>query len=136
MCARHRGGILRGVPLRCLIVDDDAPFLEASRAILEGPAITVVGLAQTAAEGLQCAERLTPDVILADIDLRGDSGFELARKLADGPGANSDVILISTHAEEDFVDLVAESPAIGFVAKAKLSASGIQELVRRRDGRP
>ena len=80
--AWHAGG----VPLRCLIVDDDAPFLEASRAILEGPEITVVGVASTAAEGLQCAERLTPDVILADIDLGGDSGFELASKLVDGPG--------------------------------------------------
>jgi DNA-binding NarL/FixJ family response regulator len=123
------------VPLRCLIVDDDAPFLEASRAILEGSEITVVGVASTAAEGLQCAERLTPDVILADIDLGGDSGFELARKLVDA-GPDSAVILISTHAEEDFADLIAESPAIGFVAKRELSAIAIQQLLRRRDGRP
>ena len=128
--------MLAECPLRCLIVDDDAPFLEASRAILEGPEITVVGVASTAAEGLRCAERLTPDVILADIDLGGDSGFELARKLVDGAGADSDVILISTHAEEDFADLIAESPAIGFVPKPDLSASAIQELVRRRDSRP
>jgi DNA-binding NarL/FixJ family response regulator len=124
------------VPLRCLIVDDDAPFLEASRAILEGSGITVVGVASTAAEGLQCAERLTPDVILADIDLGGDSGFELARKLVHGPGPDSAVILISTHAEEDFADLIAESPAIGFVPKRELSAIAIQQLMRRRDGRP
>ena len=44
------------------------------------------------------------------------------------------MILISTHAEEDFADLIAESPAIGFVAKPELSAGAIQELVRR-DGR-
>jgi DNA-binding NarL/FixJ family response regulator len=124
------------VPLRCLIVDDDAPFLEASRAILEGPEITVVGVASTAAEALQCAERLTPDVILADIDLGEDSGFELARKLDDGAGAAWDLILISSHAEEDFADLIAESPAIGFLAKPELSAGAVEKLLRRRDGRP
>ena len=42
------------------------------------------------------------------------------------------MILISTHAEEDVADLIAESPAAGFLPKAELSASAIRRIV---DGR-
>jgi DNA-binding NarL/FixJ family response regulator len=120
------------MPLRSLIVDDNASFIEASRTLLERQGISVVGVAMTAAEGLQGARDLEPDVVLVDIDLGVDSGFDLARQLADGgdPVA-SKVILISTHPEEDFVDLVAESPALGFLAKCDLSARAIEDLLRR-----
>jgi hypothetical protein len=37
--------------------------------------------------------------------------------------------LISTHAEEDYADLIAASPAIGFVSKSALSADAIRELL-------
>jgi len=36
------------------------------------------------------------------------------------------VVLISTHAEEDFRDLIEASPAVGFVAKSALSADAIR----------
>jgi hypothetical protein len=42
------------------------------------------------------------------------------------------VILISTHAQEDFADLIAESPAVGFIPKVTLSVAAIRELL---DGR-
>jgi two-component system nitrate/nitrite response regulator NarL len=118
------------MPLRCLIVDDNARFIEASRTLLERQGISVVGVAMTAAEGLQGAEELDPDVVLVDIDLGADSGFDLARQLANGGGpVASKVILISTHSQEDFADLIAESPALGFVAKSDLSARAIEELL-------
>jgi DNA-binding NarL/FixJ family response regulator len=120
------------MPLRCLIVDDNAPFLEASRTLLERQGISVVGVALTAAEGLRGAAELEPDVVLVDIDLGADSGFDVARQLADGGGpVASSVILISADQEEDFADLVAESPALGFVAKPDLSARAIEDLLRR-----
>jgi DNA-binding NarL/FixJ family response regulator len=117
--------------LRALIVDDSASFIEASRTLLERQGMRVVGVAMTAAEGLQGAKELEPDVVLVDIDLGADSGFDLARQLGDGgrPVA-SKVILISTHREEDFADLVAESPALGFVPKSDLSAQAIEDLLR------
>lgn len=125
------------MPLRCLIVDDNAPFLEASRAVLEGQEITVVGVAATAADGLRRCAELEPDVTLVDIDLGDDSGLELARRLADGAGpAACPVILISAHPEQDFVDLVAESPAAGFLAKSDLSTAAIHDILRRSGSGP
>jgi len=41
------------------------------------------------------------------------------------------VILISTHAEQDYRDLIAESPVLGFVAKSALSARAILDLLER-----
>jgi hypothetical protein len=38
------------------------------------------------------------------------------------------VILISTHAEADFADLIAQTPAAGFVPKSELSAAAIRRF--------
>jgi CheY-like chemotaxis protein len=112
--------------LRCLLVDDSPRFLGAAHDHLEREGIVVVGVATS----IDQAERLRPDVALVDIDLAGESGFELARRLQQPGGpAVAAVILISTHAEEDFADLIAASPAVGFLSKAALSADAIRDLV-------
>ena len=115
--------------LRCLLVDDNEPFIEAARVLLRRQGIDVVGAASTGAEALRLAGELRPDVVLVDIDLGGESGFELTRQLAEASLASSSVILISTHSEADFADLIAASPAIGFLSKSHLSAEAIHELL-------
>jgi DNA-binding NarL/FixJ family response regulator len=117
-------------PMRCLIVDDSPRFLDAARGLLERQGITVVGVACNSAEALQRAAELRPDVTLLDIDLGGESGLELARRLHDQAGqAPAPVILISTHAEQDYAELIAASPAIGFLSKTALSADAIRALL-------
>jgi CheY-like chemotaxis protein len=118
------------VPLRVLIVDDNKSFLDVARSLLERGGLRVVGVATSTAEALRSAEQLQPDVVLVDIVLAGESGFELARRLAEheecgGPAA----ILISTHAEEDFAELITESPATAFLPKSELSADAIRRAV-------
>jgi DNA-binding NarL/FixJ family response regulator len=125
--------------LRCLLVDDSPGFLQAARRLLERQGVAVVGMASTAAEALQEAARLRPDVTLVDIQLGTESGFELARLLARGaPSLAPPVILISTHAEQDYAELIAVSPAVGFLAKPTLSAAAIRDLLggRAEDGEP
>jgi CheY-like chemotaxis protein len=118
------------VAFRCLIVDDNRPFLDAARALLEEEGVTVAGIASTSAEALQQAETLQPDVVLLDIGLGEESGFDIAELLtADSRGGGSTVILISTHAEADFADLIDESPAAGFLPKSELSAGAISRLL-------
>jgi DNA-binding NarL/FixJ family response regulator len=116
-------------PMRCLIVDDSPRFLDAARGLLERQGITVVGVASNSAEALQRAEELRPDVTLLDIDLGGESGLELAGRLHRQAGpAPAPVILISMHAEQDYAELIAASPAIGFLYKNALSADAIRDL--------
>ena len=114
--------------LRCLLVDDSSGFLEAARVLLERQGIDVVGAVSTGDEALRLVGELQPDVALVDIDLGPESGFDLARRLAQETSLHR-VILISTHSEADFADLIAESPAIGFLSKSQLSATAIHELL-------
>jgi DNA-binding NarL/FixJ family response regulator len=127
---------LGGVMLRCLIVDDSLRFLDAARALLERQGVEVVGVASTSAEALQKAAALRPDVTLVDIDLGGESGFEVARRLRREVNP-APVILISTHVEDDYVDLITASPVLGFLSKSALSGGAIRNLLDGRgDGGP
>jgi two-component system, NarL family, nitrate/nitrite response regulator NarL len=116
--------------MRCLIVDDQAPFLKAAKAVLERDGVDVVGLAATVDDALHLAAELTPDVALVDIDLAQYSGFDLAAELA-ARADRPDIVLISTHGEGDFAELIADSPAIGFLPKTRLSARSLLELVAK-----
>ena len=120
------------MPLQCLLVDDNDAFLEAARTLLQLEGVTVVAVATSITEGLWEARALRPDVILVDIGLGNESGFDLARLLArDGSRGRPEVILISARAETDYAELIAESPAAGFLTKAELSAWGIGRILGR-----
>jgi CheY-like chemotaxis protein len=119
------------VSLRCLIVDDNASFLDVAGALLEREGLRVVGVASNGAEALTRACALRPDVILLDIALGTESGLEVARRLVEADPDGARVILISTHAEADFADLIDATPAVGFVPKSELSASAVRLLAVR-----
>jgi DNA-binding NarL/FixJ family response regulator len=114
--------------LSCIIVDDSAGFLAAARRLLQRQGITVAGVATTGAEAVRLVEQVRPDVALVDIALGAESGLELVGRLE---GVHT--ILISTRSEQDYRDLVAESPAVGFLSKTALSASAILELLEDGD---
>ena len=118
------------MPLRCLLVDDNEAFLQAASLLLHREGVLVAGVASDIAGALRQARALRPDIILVDIGLGQESGFDLARLLArDGAGAGAGVILISTGAEADYRELIAESPAAGFLPKSELSARGISQIL-------
>jgi DNA-binding NarL/FixJ family response regulator len=128
------------VCLRCLIVDDNSSFRHEMRGLLEEQGVDVVGGAASGAEALHQIAELRPDVALIDIDLGGESGLALAHALHAGAGRPlPQVILISTHDESDYADLIEASPAVGFLPKTELSAAAIRRILgpRRdlRDGR-
>ncbi len=125
------------MPLRCLLVDDNQAFLETACLVLEREGLTVAGVASSIAGALRQARALRPDLILVDIGLGQESGFDLARLLArdgqgdpaDPGGPGADVILISTGAEADYREMIDDSPAAGFLAKSELSARGIRRIL-------
>ncbi|GFG50078.1 hypothetical protein CQY20_04385 [Mycolicibacterium agri] len=118
--------------MRCLIVDDSAAFRNAASQMLQRAGVSVVGVAATAAEALSCYEQLHPDVVLVDIDLGPENGFDVAEALHKAGPPEPSVILISTHSEQDFADLIAESPALGFLPKFALSGESIRRIAARR----
>jgi DNA-binding NarL/FixJ family response regulator len=117
--------------LTCLIVDDNLPFLESASELLGREGLEVVGVASSSTEAIRLASELRPDVTLVDIDLGEEDGFELARRLSLASGAATRVILVSTHSEQDLGELIAASPALGFIQKTRLSASTIRATLER-----
>jgi DNA-binding NarL/FixJ family response regulator len=115
--------------LRCLIVDDNASFLEAATDLLRRQGVAVVGVASSGDEAVERVRELRPDVALVDIKLGAESGLEVARRLADLGLDDLKVILSSTHAEADFTELIQGAPVAGFVPKLGLSAKAIEQLV-------
>ena len=111
-----------GVQLRCLIVDDNALFRESSADLLRRQGLDVVGVASSSAQAIQPVAELGPDVRLVDIELGGEDGLELtpAAERHVGPAHQGD--LVSTHSEDGLAHLIATSPALGFIAKTRLSA--------------
>ncbi|MDQ1431938.1 MAG: hypothetical protein QOF40_2540 [Actinomycetota bacterium] len=117
----------RGVALRMVIVDDSSHFLDAARNLLQHDGVDVVGVASTSAEAIPLVSEVRPDVVLVDVDLGEESGFDLVRILA-GCGKFR-VVLISAYPESELADLIAASPADGFVSKSELSASAVVRLL-------
>ena len=72
--------------MRCLIVDDSPEFLDAARRFLEREGVEVVGVASTGEDAYRLADELRPDVTLVDIDLGGEDGLAVARRLAEADG--------------------------------------------------
>jgi CheY-like chemotaxis protein len=92
-------------------------------------------MASTAAEALTRFDECRPDVTLVDIELGTENGFDLVRRLTGtGHTPPPNVILISTYAEGDFGEVIAESPAIAFLAKSDLSARAIRGVLRHNGG--
>jgi DNA-binding NarL/FixJ family response regulator len=116
--------------LRCLIIDDNPRFLNAARRLLQQGGITVVGVGASSDDAFRLADELRPDVTLVDIDLGDEDGIAVIRRLAQLETAPAGkLILISTHAEDEFSDLIEASPAIGFVSKSAITAQAIHAQV-------
>jgi DNA-binding NarL/FixJ family response regulator len=121
------------VALRCLLVDDSRRFLEVASKLLVSQGLAVVGEASTAAEALARVWELEPDVAIVDVDLGGESGFDLAWQLAAiSDRAPTRTILTSTRSESDFAELVAVTPVLGFISKNELSADAVRDVLADR----
>jgi DNA-binding NarL/FixJ family response regulator len=109
-----------------LLVDDSQPFIDAATDLLRSQGLDVVGTATTGAEGVRLAEELRPDVVLVDVDLGPESGFDVTDELVSR--GFHDVVLMSAYNEAEFVDLLAGSTALGFISKVQLTAERVVEL--------
>jgi CheY-like chemotaxis protein len=117
--------------VRALIVDDNPGFLAVARCLFDREGIAVVGVASNGADALRGKEQHDPDVILVDVDLGDENGFDVAERLVGVSGRQQPVVLISAYPEQDLEDLLECSSAIGFVSKSQLSAKAIMEVLDR-----
>ena len=111
----------------CLLVDDNEEFLASATRLLESQGLHVAGQARSGAEALELARSLRPGVALVDVELGGESGFDVTVDLV-AALPTLRVILISTHAEDELYGLIADSPAAGFLAKNAIGADAVRAM--------
>jgi CheY-like chemotaxis protein len=115
-----------------LVVDDNQSFADLACGLLERQGERVLGTACTSAEAIALAAELRPDIVLVDMALGDECGLDLAKLLAgDGSRAAPVVILISAYAPCDVAELIAASPAAGFLPKSDLSSDAIRQIISR-----
>ncbi len=116
-----------------LVVDDQAPFRSAAKAVLRRLGeFELVGEASSGDEAVHLAEDLRPALILMDINMPEMSGIEATRLIV---SAHPDVVvfLCSTYNVEDLPPDVADSGARAYVNKEQLSAELLRRLWEHRD---
>ena len=79
---------------------------------------------------MELTARLRPDVVLVDMALGEECGLDLAYQLArDSSGKMPVIIVISAYSPCDIAELIAPSPAAGFLPKSELSSDAIRQIV-------
>jgi two-component system, NarL family, invasion response regulator UvrY len=116
-----------------LVVDDQAPFRLAARAVLRRlDGFEFAGEAKNGLEAVGLVEALKPALVLMDIHMPEMNGIEATRRIVAVDPAVA-VILCSTHDPKDLPADAATSGAIAYVSKEHLSAATIRDLWNARD---
>ncbi|MFQ5747704.1 MAG: response regulator [Gemmatimonadota bacterium] len=111
-----------------LIADDHAMFRSGLKALLElEPSIEVVGEAATGDEAVDAARALTPDVIVMDLSMPGSDGLEATRRIV-ALGLDTRVLVLTSHAEEEYLIPVVEAGAAGFLTKTSADEDLIEAI--------
>ena len=114
--------------VRVLLVDDQAPFLQAMKAVVEETdGFDVVGEAASAEEAILSAARSLPDVVLMDVNLPGIDGVEATRRLLRRSSPPL-VLLLSTYDEDASALFVAECGAAAYVSKSAFGPDRLREV--------
>jgi DNA-binding NarL/FixJ family response regulator len=116
------------VSRRILIVDDHSGFRASARRMLEAGGFDVVGEAGDGATAVSAIRKLTPDVVLLDVQLPDENGIDLAARLADDRLLPA-VILTSSRPPDQLGPELTTSGALGFIPKDELTATAIRRLL-------
>lgn len=112
----------RGVPIandviRVLLVDDHTILREGVRGLLRAaPDVQVVGEAANGIDAVHLASRMTPDVVVMDLDMPGGDGATATRELAQ-LARPPKVLILTMHTEEERLIPLLEGGASGFLSK-------------------
>lgn len=108
---------------RLLLADDHRIVLEGLRGILE-PEFEIVGAVDDGRALVAEAQRLRPDVVVADISMPGLNGMDAARQIK-RMDAHIKIVFLTMHSEANYAAGGFDAGASGFVLKH----SAPQELI-------
>ena len=126
--------------VKVLIVDDQAPFRDVARLVVDlTDGFEVAGEAQTGEESVELARSLKPDLILMDVNMPGIDGTE-ATKLILAESSEVVVLLLSTYEPAEYEPRAAEAGAAAYIPKSAFDPDRLeaawQEAAKARSAAP
>ncbi len=113
---------------RILLVDDHAMFRAGIKSLLESEErLTVIGEASTGDEAVDQVRALKPDVVVMDLSMPGSNGLEATRRIA-ALGLDTRVLVLTVHAEEEYLVPVVEAGASGYLTKTSADRDLIEAI--------
>ena len=104
-------------PIRVILADDHAVVRAGLKAVLgASPDIEVIGEASDGAEAVELAESLDPDVVIMDLTMDRMDGATATREIV-AKQLRARVLVLTMHAEEDYLLPVLEAGAAGYLMK-------------------
>ena len=114
--------------VKVLVVDDQAPFRAAARAVLARvQGFELVAEATSGEEAVEMVDRVRPAVVLMDINMGAMDGLE-ATKIITTAHPETFVILVSTYTEADMPPSARSCGAVAYVNKDELSPRVVRRL--------
>jgi DNA-binding NarL/FixJ family response regulator len=113
---------------KILLVDDHKMFRSGVKALLEQErGLEVVGEASTGEEGVDRTRELKPDVVVMDLSMPGSDGLEATRRIT-ALGLKTKVLVLTVHAEEEYLVPVVEAGASGYLTKTSADLDLVEAI--------
>ncbi|MEX0791117.1 MAG: response regulator transcription factor [Actinomycetota bacterium] len=104
--------------VQVLIVDDQAPFRDVARLVVDlTDGFEVAGEAKTGEEAVEMSRSLKPDLILMDVNMPGIDGTEATKIILSETDAVV-ILLLSTYEPAEYEPRAAEAGAAAYIPKS------------------
>ena len=117
-----------GRPIQVLLADDHAMFRAGLRALLDAESnIEIVGEASNGDEAVDMARTEDPDIVIMDLSMPEADGLEATRRIS-ALDLDVDVLVLTVHAEEEYLVPVVEAGASGYLTKTSADRDLVEAI--------
>lgn len=114
--------------INILLVDDHQMFRAGIRALIEAEErFEVIGEASSGDEAVDRVRELKPDIVIMDLAMPGSNGLEATRRIS-ALELDTDVLVLTVHAEEEYLVPVVEAGASGYLTKTSADTDLIEAI--------